>query len=320
MACNYPKVMFRSDPFPHIFPIPCGKCAGCRKDAVTMWSDRIEFETLTSEKPSTFLTLTYDEKYLPKDRSVRLKDVQDFFKRFRYYCAERGVSRFRYFVSSEYGDTTFRPHYHICLCNVDCYSHVDFSCFFDAWRDPDTKEPIGILTADGLLPARIRYCVSYINNLTPQMARVYKALGLKKPFHAMSKGIGLDWMTAHYDDLVASQGYYHEGVLRPLPRYYQLKLGLDEKNSYLNRLNDIWSKYNEKLAFNGLPLVDPCDVNKFMRDYDHADPDIPAFYNLTPKCEKVVWQFPDAAVNEARELKLLHKQNLHSAKKSLKSG
>lgn len=315
MACNIPKVLFRSDPFPHIFPVPCGKCAGCRKDQVTMWSDRIEFESLTSPKPSTFLTLTYDDKFLPKNRSVRLKDVQDFVKRLRYNCAARGVSNFRYFCSSEYGDATFRPHYHMCICNMDCFSQVDFSCLYDAWRDPETKEPIGILTADGLLPARIRYTVSYINNLTPQMEKVYKAIGLKKPFHCMSKGIGLDWMIAHYDMLKESQGYYHEGVLRPLPRYYQLKLGLSEKNAYVSRLEDIWSKYNDMLAYAHMPLVDPCDVKGFIRNY-RADVELKnSKFISNPHCEKILWQFPDAAVNEARELKMIHKNYLQKSKK-----
>lgn len=280
-----------------------------------MWCDRIEFESITASRPSTFLTLTYDDKYLPKNRSVRLKDVQDFFKRFRYYCARNDIPEFRYFLSSEYGDTTFRPHYHACITNFDCFDQKSFSALFDAWRDPATKDPIGIFTADGLLPARIRYTVSYINYLTPVEVKAYAAIGLKKPFHCMSKGIGKDWMVAHYDELLASHGYYHEGILRPLPRYYQLKLGLAEKNTYISRLSDIWSKYNEKLAYHNLPLVDPFDVKRFMLDY-YCDADANPLWVTRPSTGVFCFQMPDAAMNEARELKLLHKEYLKRCAKT----
>lgn len=47
-----------------------------------------------------------------------IKDVQDFFKRLRYYIESslkyvpKENKKIRYYVVSEYGPTTFRPHYH----------------------------------------------------------------------------------------------------------------------------------------------------------------------------------------------------------------
>lgn len=63
---------------------------------------------------NTFVTLTYDEANLPADGSLRLKDVQDFIKRLRARFPPRTI---RHYYVGEYGDETFRPHYHAALFN-----------------------------------------------------------------------------------------------------------------------------------------------------------------------------------------------------------
>lgn len=59
---------------------------------------------------NAFLTLTYDEDHLPLDGSVHPKTFSAFVKRLR-----KGGAKFRYFAVGEYGDNTFRPHYHAIL-------------------------------------------------------------------------------------------------------------------------------------------------------------------------------------------------------------
>lgn len=61
---------------------------------------------------SCFVTLTYDDEHLPVDGSLCPKDVQLWLKRLR-----RSVepARLRYFLVGEYGNRTFRPHYHLAL-------------------------------------------------------------------------------------------------------------------------------------------------------------------------------------------------------------
>lgn len=226
-----------------------------------MWQDRISFEALTSYRPSTFLTLTFDDKHY--HRSCDVKDIQGYAKRLRYYLSKyrtsADVDKVRYFAVSEYGEERYRLHYHWCITNLDCYNQRDFDSLYRAWLDKD-KNPIGILTADGLLPARIRYCVKYINNDTLNMLKVYDVLNLKRPIHTMSKGIGADWLFAHADELRASNGYWQHGKLRPLPRYYAEKLGMIETNAYLKDLPNIWQKYNEILESKNIAPVNPFDV------------------------------------------------------------
>lgn len=182
--------------------------------------------------------------------------------------------KFRYFQTCEYGEQTFRKHYHVCLTNIDAFDKLDVEAIYNSWCDSD-GEPIGIFTLDGLLPARIRYTVEYISYETPAMSKMYKALGLKPLFHSMSKGIGSDWVYAHADEIRATKGYYSNGTLRPLPRYYQDKLGMITVNEYVNRLDDIWKSYNDLLVVRGDKPVNPFDVRDMIRRglFDRYSPD-----------------------------------------------
>ena len=58
---------------------------------------------------SSFITLTYSEEQLPDHGSLNKKHLQDFWKRLRKHLQP---SRIRYYACGEYGDNTFRPHYH----------------------------------------------------------------------------------------------------------------------------------------------------------------------------------------------------------------
>lgn len=62
--------------------------------------------------------------------SVRQKDLQDWLKRGREKL-RRQDKRFTYFVTSEYGPRTLRPHYHGCFFGV---SLDDVRFMFDDWR------------------------------------------------------------------------------------------------------------------------------------------------------------------------------------------
>lgn len=98
-------------------PVPCGKCLGCRMDYARRWADRCLLESQFHDK-NWFCTFTYDNDHVPvNDRGIqtlRYKDFQDFLKRLR----KEGY-KFRYYACSEYGDNTFRPHYHCIFFGLD---------------------------------------------------------------------------------------------------------------------------------------------------------------------------------------------------------
>ncbi len=102
--------------------VPCGRCIGCRLENSRQWAMRCVFESKQYEHNS-FITLTYDENHIPKDYSLKKVDFQNFMKRLRehirYDCKKRGVSmkKIRFFACGEYGEHTFRPHYHAIIFN-----------------------------------------------------------------------------------------------------------------------------------------------------------------------------------------------------------
>lgn len=61
---------------------------------------------------NSFLTLTYSEENLPADGSLNPTHTQKWLKRFRLAIEPLKI---RYFLVGEYGDHTFRPHYHAAL-------------------------------------------------------------------------------------------------------------------------------------------------------------------------------------------------------------
>nr|WAE43815.1 MAG: replication initiator protein [Microviridae sp.] len=63
-------------------------------------------------KISTFITLTYNDKHLPKDGSISKIELQKFFRKLRKKLKGRRIS---YFACGEYGEKLSRPHYHAII-------------------------------------------------------------------------------------------------------------------------------------------------------------------------------------------------------------
>jgi len=88
----------------------CGQCMPCRFNRRRVWTHRLMLEALVHTRAS-FVTLTYDKEHVPADGSLEPVQLQLFIKRWRKSQAERQ----RYFAVGEYGDESWRPHYHMAL-------------------------------------------------------------------------------------------------------------------------------------------------------------------------------------------------------------
>lgn len=62
-------------------------------------------------KDNTFVTLTFRHEDMPVNGDVSPRDLQLFMKRLRFNTR----LKLRYFGVGEYGDETWRPHYHVAL-------------------------------------------------------------------------------------------------------------------------------------------------------------------------------------------------------------
>ena len=64
---------------------------------------------------NSFITLTYNEEWLPYDGSLVKPHFQKFLKKLR----KRIGTKIRYFMCGEYGEHFGRPHYHACIFGYD---------------------------------------------------------------------------------------------------------------------------------------------------------------------------------------------------------
>lgn len=103
-------------------PYGCGQCLPCRinKSRQKMWRQLLES---FSHEHCAFVTLTYNDKYLPANLSLEPDHLSLWLKRLRKRVAPIAL---RFFASGEYGTEGTRginPHYHVSLFGLS--GHTD---------------------------------------------------------------------------------------------------------------------------------------------------------------------------------------------------
>lgn len=93
--------------------MPCNDCYYCKMRKKYEWTCRVIMERLFY-KFGYFITLTYDNVHLPADNGVSYNDADYFLDRLRDYFKKVSCG-FSYYLMSEYGGRTQRPHYHMHL-------------------------------------------------------------------------------------------------------------------------------------------------------------------------------------------------------------
>ena len=164
--------------------VPCGRCIPCRVQRSRMWVVRCLHEA-SYYKSNVFITLTYNDSNLPVTLSKR--HMQLFVKRLRKLLGYK----IKYFIGGEYGDKTYRPHYHGILFGVgyDSFSpiRIGSKVYYrtPAWTLGNIY--LGTVTGDS-----IRYCADYIlkSNFDIDMRQIYVDNDMLPPFSLKSLGIG----------------------------------------------------------------------------------------------------------------------------------
>lgn len=214
---------------------PCGKCPGCLDSRSSGWSVRLSHELLSHEA-SSFITLTYADddgsttsrRYCPYPRgSVAKIESVDFLKRLRYYLSHKKI---RFYLVSEYGEKTRRPHYHAII-----FGH-DFS------KDPgahqvrrglyaspilDKAWGLGHASSGSVSEASIRYVTNYIlgKNETPEAKAKTFALMSRKP------GLGNSWIDSHSAETYRRDRVRVGSFERRPPRYYDTVAFKDDESA-----------------------------------------------------------------------------------------
>ena len=245
--------------------IPCGQCVECRLAYARNWAVRLEHENQMHDQ-SAFLTLTYDDEHLQYTRSglptLNYKDMQSFIKRLRRrldaISEERRIQaeklglpppppiRIRFFYSGEYGETTFRPHFHMVLFGwfpadakylkkSSSYPLFTSALLDDCWRQGYVW--IGRNSFDTFAYVA-GYVLKKFRGSKEERDRFYRGRQPERSVMSRRPGIALNWFNKYKgdvfptDEVVTSKGF----VLRPC-KYYTEKflegLSYEKKRSFL---------------------------------------------------------------------------------------
>lgn len=237
-------------------PVPCGKCLPCVNKRINGWAFRIQQENKISES-ADFITLTYGTNYVPITENGYLTtdktDLQKFFKRLRKYHGKEDRKKIRYYAIQEYGDKTFRPHYHILMFN-----HNIIHCE-QAWR-------FGHIHRGLIEDASIKYCTGYFNK--ESKIPMFENDDREKERSFMSKGLGQNYITAktkawHKADLVNRCYVPGKGGQKyPMPRYYRNKIYTESERKTLQKHFE--QKAIDELAWTQQELKEHYEYNQAM--------------------------------------------------------
>lgn len=188
------------------FVVPCGKCMACRVKRTQEWATRLLHES-TYYKENTFLTLTYNDEYLPGDMSLRKEEVQLFMKRLRKRIEPDLI---KFYAAGEYGEENKRPHYHFILFGIGLKKK---DVMEKAWSK-------GFIYVEEVNAMTCRYVTAYVQKkLSGPMAR--KEYGDKQPpFQLASRGLGKRWAVDNLEYLNKYKGITVKGKRVGIPRYY----------------------------------------------------------------------------------------------------
>lgn len=228
--------------------VACGRCQGCRTARAESWAVRISHEASLHTK-NVFLTLTYDDNYLPDDYSISIREIQLFLKKLRKNLQskyEKGViprcdTKIRYFAVGEYGDKNGRPHYHLILFNYSpddlqisrqtkqghyCYTSREISKIWPYGLHEIgsvTKQSAGYVARYSFKKIGGTFAADHYKRLHPLTGEI---VDVHPEFATMSThpGIGLGWFKKYEGDVFPHDFVILDGRKAPVPEYYKKQL------------------------------------------------------------------------------------------------
>lgn len=260
--------------------IPVTGTASYRRQQQKDWEFRLnaELQILKNQNWNIgFITLTYNDAHLPKLPKILFKnqskyseipcfsktDIQNWIHSVRQYCKYhynfKNGQNIRYFIASEYGSNTHRPHYHAILAwpNTLDYETMHELCkekWEHGWvfpRQPQgdrngTKDILPFkLTGD--LSKAIAYCAKYackdidfydiVNKCN--INSKHKLFKNCTSFHIQSKSLGFETIKNMSDDekhkaFIHGISFQGDGNVYKVPVYIKNKIVYDTYYVYKN--------------------------------------------------------------------------------------
>lgn len=269
--------------------LPCGKCIGCRLERSRQWAIRIMHESSLHEE-SCFVTLTYNDEYLPSNGSLVLNDFQKFMKRLRMEFKDKKI---RFFHCGEYGGKLGRPHYHVCIFGIAfndrvCYNNGEGVVY----ASPTLSKlwPFGFSSVGELSFESASYVARYItkkitgdkaiehySNYDFDTGEIYSE---KIPeYCTMSRrpGIGYEWIKRYMKDTYKDDKIIVRGKEMRPPRYYDMIHELidpEEARKIANKRKDLSSIDKNNLSMDRMEVREKCckaRLNLKKRSYEDGE-------------------------------------------------
>lgn len=222
--------------------VPCGKCLGCREDKARSWALRAELEA-EKWKGGLFVTLTYEDRFVPFSGIPLKRDFQLFLKRFR----RRFSPGIRFLACGEKGEQFGRPHYHALLFGpgLNLVGLEGLKLLrpgenpLYVWPLLQECWPFGFSSVGEVSPASAIYVARY----------GLKSVDSEGSFLLASRRPGLGYPAENKGEAVYLRGK------RPSPNYFR-RLYLDalDPEDRVNRLLGLSSSLEDEARFRGLSV------------------------------------------------------------------
>jgi len=249
--------------------VPCGQCIGCRLERSRQWAVRCVHETKLHEK-NCFITLTFNQEHLDKNKSLVKRDFQLFMKRLRKKFVPPNPfdketqedewkefhekHRISYFHCGEYGSQKQRPHHHAILFNIDFddkllwkehnnEKYYTSETLSSLWTNPKTKASLG------------HCCIGEANFETAAYVARY-----------ITKKITGEAATTYYNELDYQTG---EILIERIPEYTTMSRNPAIGKRWYEKFNGDWY-YEDKLIMRGQEMKPPKYYDK---QYEIAHPE-----------------------------------------------
>lgn len=200
--------------------VNCRKCSECKLARAKEWACRLHYELKNHEK-ACFITLTYDNAHYK--RLLDKADLQKFIKRLR---SQIHPVKIKYFACGEYGDRTWRPHFHAIIFGYDFADKVKRGKSkkgYPLYQSPELAKlwQYGFHTIQDVSLATCVYTALYTGKSKNQLPKMLKSA---PEFNTMSQGLGVDAIIDDYDRLKKTDQIWIDGQSYTIPQAVLNKL------------------------------------------------------------------------------------------------
>lgn len=297
MCIQYIKLKTKNEYGTRYGYVPCGKCVDCRKKLQNAWKFRLNSEFLDLAKKGwnmAFVTLTYSNENLPKIPKVLFKeeekyqeipcfsknDVRVWIDSIRQYCKYHYKfvkgNNIRYFIASEYGSNTHRPHYHAILAWPNSLDYKTMHALCSHYWDKGIMFPRDVNGDKGMLPFEIvgdkSKALTYVSKYAckdidfekrienVELKRKHPLFRKCQSFHIQSQSLGFEVIKNMSDEekrevFLNGLAFQGDGEMYQVPMYIKNKIVFDNyyvldnngKRLVKRKASAFFEKYKEEM-------------------------------------------------------------------------